>query len=166
MVVFVTLVVVALTMLAEQRVSRRHEQDLRARGAVEPSDDVYRAMQVAYPLGFLGMVAEGAALRSDDLVLSGVGIAIFVGAKLLKYWAIVSLGRRWTFRVLVPPGDRLVAAGPYRWLRHPNYVAVIGELLGVAWLLRSWIVGPIVIVGFWWLMARRIAVENRALGRL
>ena len=54
-----------------------------------------------------------------------------MAAKALKWWAILTLGRFWTFRVIVVPGATLVAGGPYRWLRHPNYVGVIGELVGV-----------------------------------
>ena len=53
-------------------------------------------------------------------------------AKALKFWAIASLGTRWTYKVLVMPGLPLVPTGPYRWLRHPNYVGVVGELVAMA----------------------------------
>lgn len=86
-------------------------------------------------------------------------------AKALKGWAISSLGTRWTFRVLVPPGDRLVASGPYRFLRHPNYLAVGGEIAGAALLVGAFFSGVVFLAGFGWLMRRRIAVEERALGR-
>ena len=59
------------------------------------------------------------------------GLVVFVVAKALKLWAIRSLGERWTFRVFVLPGSRLVTDGPYRWVRHPNYIAVVGELVGL-----------------------------------
>ncbi len=67
--------------------------------------------------------------------------------------------------MLVPPGAPLVAAGPYRWLRHPNYLAVAGEIAGAALLVGAFVSGALVLVGFGWLMRRRIAVEERALGR-
>ena len=71
---------------------------------------------------------------------------------------------RWTYKVLVVPGAPLVASGPYRWVRHPNYVGVLGELIGVAVLLGAWITGPLVVIFFSWLLRRRVQAEERALG--
>ena len=75
-----------------------------------------------------------------------------------------ALGERWTFRVLVLPGVPLVGTGPYRYVSHPNYLAVVGELVGMAALMgATWSALP-VWAGFGWLLARRIRVEERALG--
>src|SRR4051794_16622337 len=115
-------------MVAEAVIATGHDQRLRADGAVEPRDDVYRWMQVAYPAAFMAMVAEGWASPDQDGSFLIAGILVFILAKALKYWAIATLGDRWTFRVLVPPGSARIVRGPYRVLRHPNYVAVIGEL--------------------------------------
>jgi methyltransferase len=89
---------------------------------------------------------------------------VLVASKALKGWAIASLGRRWTFRVLVVPGASLVTRGPYALARHPNYIAVIGELAGMALLVGARVIGPIATVLFSLLIRRRISVENRALG--
>ena len=91
------------------------------------------------------------------------GAVLFAAAKGLKWWAIVSLGRFWTFRVIVVPGARLVAAGPYRWLRHPNYAGVMGELAGVALMSGALVSGVAGIATFGVLVLRRISVEDRAL---
>jgi methyltransferase len=80
-------------------------------------------------------------------------------------WAISTLGVRWTFRVLVIPDAPLVTSGPYRLLRHPNYAAVIGEIIGIAVILRAPVTGLLALAGFGTLLIRRIAVEDRALGR-
>jgi methyltransferase len=88
---------------------------------------------------------------------------VFTAAKALKYWAIASLGERWTFRVLVPPGAASITAGPYRWLSHPNYVAVAGEIAGCALAMHAIVTGPVAFVGFGLLMLRRIKVEEAAL---
>jgi methyltransferase len=151
-------------MLLEVTVSRRNERELRTLGATEPEGDVYRLMQLAYPVAFLAMLIEGwlRGGRVDTFVAAG--FALFVGAKLLKYWAIASLGPRWTFRVLVPPGSSLVVLGPYRMLRHPNYLAVMGELVGGALIARAPITGACAAVGFGLLIRRRVIVEERALG--
>ena len=111
------------------------------------------------------MGIEGGLTGPAPAAALGAGLAVFGAAKALKAWAISSLGVRWTFRVLVPPGDPLVTRGPYRVLRHPNYVAVCGEILGVALTVWAPFTGTAALAGFGWLLRRRIAVEDRALGR-
>ena len=159
-----TLAVAAVAMLGEDRRSRRHERVLRARGGTEAPGDVYRLMQVAYPACFVAMTIEGIASGIAAQPSWTAGAALFLAAKGFKYWAIASLGDRWTFRVLVPPGEPLVRRGPYRWLAHPNYLAVVGELAGMAIMMAAPLAGTLAVVGFGALMTRRIAVENRALG--
>jgi len=163
MTVALVILVVALTMLAEARLSRAHERALRAAGAVEPSGDVYTVMQIAYPACFLVMAAE-ALWRDTPSGIFVAGIIVFALAKALKWWAISSLGTRWTFRVLVLPNAALVRCGPYRGFRHPNYLAVLGELGGVAMMLGVQWTGTVACVGFGALMWARIQVEERALG--
>src|SRR5690606_27947037 len=110
---------------------------------VEPPGDVYRTMQWAYPLAFVAMAIEGALFGPAPGASTLAGAAVFVLGKALKVWAIVSLGRRWTFRVLVLPGAPLVAHGPYAFLNHPNYVGVAGELAGMALLVGARVSGPL-----------------------
>jgi len=157
-------IVVFASMLIETSISTRHDRELRARGAVEPAGDVYFPMQFAYPAAFLLMLGEGAwrGLSLDARLWTGA--ALFAAAKALKYWAIATLGVRWTFRVLVPPRSARIRTGPYRWLRHPNYVAVAGELVGVAVAAGALVTGPVATLGFIALMAARVRVEERALG--
>src|ERR1044072_7272177 len=102
-------------MAFEARLSARHERALRAAGAIEPAGDVYPWMQIAYPAAFLSMVVEAAIRRADLNPMFLVGIAVFIAAKAIKYWAIATLGSRWTFRVLVPPSSSLITYGPYRY---------------------------------------------------
>lgn len=150
-------------MLFEARLSAAHERSLRSSGAYEPADDVYRVMQAAYPGSFLAMIAEGVMRGTalDAMVLCGA--IIFTMAKALKYWAVSSLGVRWTFRVLVPPGSSRTVRGPYRWIRHPNYVAVAGEIAGVGLAMQAWFTAGPALLFFILLMRRRVTVEERAL---
>jgi methyltransferase len=151
-------------MLLEARLSARHERALRAGGALEPSDDVFTAMQFAYPSCFEAMLAEAWVQGLAPWGAAAIGAVVFAVAKGLKYWAIASLGRRWTFRVLVPPASTPVETGPYRFLRHPNYVGVMGELIGFALLAGSTLAGLVSVLGFGALIFARIRVEERALG--
>jgi methyltransferase len=166
------LALVFAPMLLEARRAHRHERVQRARGGVEPPGDVYAVMRFAYPAVFLAMIVEGgwrhahAAASMFDTPLGMAGLALFAAAKALKWWAIVSLGTAWTFRVIVVPGDAPVAGGPYAWLRHPNYVGVVGELVGVALMAGARVSGPIGTLAFCALMLRRVTVEDRALHRV
>jgi methyltransferase len=156
--------VVFVPMAIEAVVSARHDRALRALGAVEPPADVYRLMQIAYPAAFLAMIAEGAWRGVEyDGPAAAAGCAMFLIAKAIKYWAIASLGIRWTFRVLVPPGSPRTSRGPYRWVAHPNYLAVALELTAVALVMGARVSGPIAVAFFSLLMFQRIRVEEKAL---
>jgi methyltransferase len=156
---------VLLLMLVELQLSAFNERGLRARGAVEPPDDPYPLMRLAYPAAFVAMGVESAIGGSlpREWVLAGLILLGF--AKLLKFWVMATLGDRWTFRVLVPRDATMVTTGPYRFLNHPNYVAVIGELAAVAIALRAPMAGVVSVLLFVWILRRRIAVEDRMLGR-
>ncbi len=162
---FGTLLAVILIMAGEALLSSYNARVLKARGAIEPPDDVYPTMQWAYPLAFVSMAVEGAITgpSSSDLLVGG--LAIFGFAKALKICVISSLGWRWSFRVLVLPDAPLVTSGPYRVMHHPNYLAVMSELLGMALIVHAPITGAISLIGFAVILTRRIRVEDRALGR-
>jgi len=155
-----------LIMAGEAVLSSFNEKQLRARGAIEPRDDVIGSMRLAYPGAFVLMGIEGAIAgpASPDILMGG--LALFGLAKALKIWAISSLGSRWTYRVLVLPGEPLITSGPYRFIPHPNYLAVVGEIVSVAMIVWAPITGVLSAMGFGWLMVARIRVEDRALGRL
>jgi len=160
----VSLLAIALVpMLLETARSAANERRLRAAGAVEPADDVIRIMQLAYPACFVAMIVEAWWRGSSWSHAATAGAIVFACAKALKYWAIATLGERWTFRVLVPPGSSRIVRGPYTVLRHPNYVAVAGELAGFALLAGAPVTGALATVGFGALMLLRIKVEERAL---
>lgn len=150
-------------MIVEARISVANDRKLRGAGAVEPDGDVYRWMQAAYPGCFLIMLVEAWWRGSALTTVAIIGAAVFLAAKALKYWAIATLGERWTFRVLVPPGSHRKLDGPYRFVRHPNYIAVVGELVGFALLAQAPAAGAVAMLGFGALLAARIRVEERAL---
>jgi methyltransferase len=164
MIAFAALVAVLAFMVAEQVRSRRNERMLRRAGAVEPGDDVYRAMAWVYPLSFVAMGVEGLMRDRPVAAIAAAGVTIFLVSKALKYWAITTLGPRWTFRVLVPAQSTLISKGPYAYVRHPNYVAVFGEIIGYAFFAGAILTGVASVVAFGLLVRRRIAVEERALG--
>jgi methyltransferase len=173
-VAFVLAVIIGL-LIAETRISWRHERALRARGAVEPSGDVLWALAALYPSSFVIMGLEGlyraATLGSAHAVSAqpapswfASGVVLFAASKGLKYAAIRALGDRWSFRVLILPGVPLVTTGPYRYVRHPNYIAVVGELVGTAMMVGARITGPLMLALFGIALWARVRFEERALG--
>lgn len=163
MTVLFLLLLIFLPMLVEARRAARNERAQRALGGIEPSGDVYPVMRIAYPAAFFAMLAEGAWRGLPSVSLIALGLSIFAAGKALKWWAILSLGSAWTFRVIVVPGAARVTHGPYRMLDHPNYAGVIGELAGTAIMTGALVTGPAATLAFGLLMLRRIAVERRAL---
>ena len=155
--------VVFAFLIVEAVRAAQNERAQRARGGIEPSGDVYRLMQIAYPGSFLAMLFEGIVRDGPPRTAMLAGVGLFALAKALKWWAILSLGPSWTFRVIVVPGSPRVASGPYRWLRHPNYVAVAGEFVGSALMTGALVSGPVTLLVFGALLVKRMAVENRAL---
>ena len=157
-------VLIYVPMLVEAAIAARHERAQRARGGIEPDADVYRVMRVAYPAAFALMLAELAWRGRPSAAALTLGALLFAFAKALKWWAMAALGPAWTFRVIVVPGAPIVARGPYRFVRHPNYVGVVGELVGAALMTDAIVLGPLVTLAFCALLMRRIASEERALG--
>jgi methyltransferase len=159
-----TLIAIVAMMLAELWLSRSNERWMFDHGALVPPDPVYSTMRWAYPGAFIAMAAEGVIAGGPSEGLALAGVIVLVLAKAVKFWAIASLGKRWTYRVLIVPGAPLVASGPYRLMRHPNYVGVVGELIAMALLSSARVTGPIALIGFGWLLIQRIGAEERALG--
>lgn len=120
---------IALQRLLELRLSRRHELALKARGAYERGAGHYPAIVGLHVAWLVSMLVEG-WLRGPELsTLWPLWASLFLGGQALRYWAILSLGERWTTRVMVLPGASLVTSGPYKHVRHPNYLAVGLEIL-------------------------------------
>lgn len=152
------LLLVTLSRLAELAVSARNTAALKARGAVEASPGHYPLI-VALHAGWLAALwAFGAR---SDLVWGWA--ALFLGVQGARLWVLATLGRRWTTRILVLPGEPLVRTGPYRYLSHPNYAVVAAEIailplaLGLVWVAVVFSALNAAV------LAVRIAAENAAL---
>lgn len=124
---------VAAQRLAELAVSRRHERQLRAAGAIEAGGGHHPVMVGLHAAWLVSTLVEGS---STTVRRPSAGIAFLV-VQPVRYWAIRTLGDRWTTRVLVLPGRPPITTGPYRFLRHPNYVAVAVELAAVPWFVGA-----------------------------
>lgn len=154
----VTYVIVAR--LAELAVARRNTRRLLARGGVEAGRTHYPAI-VALHAGWLAAVAF---LVPADAPPAPVPLVLFLIIQVLRYWVIVSLGERWTTRIIVVPGAPLVTKGPYRWLRHPNYVFVAAEIALLPLVFGAWEIALVFSFLNGVVLWHRIRTEERALG--
>lgn len=155
---------VALERLAELVVARRNLRWSLERGGVETGFGHYPAMVVLHTGLLAGALLEVAvAGRVFDPVVGWTMTALVVAAQVLRWWCIHTLGPRWNTRVIVLPGVPPVARGPYRWLRHPNYVAVAAEGVALPLVHGAWITALLFTVLNVMLMRVRIRCENAAL---
>lgn len=128
------LALVTAERLAELWWARRNTRALLARGAVEHAPGHYPLIVALHALWLAGLwwLGPGKPVEAGWL-------AVFIALQAGRLWVLATLGRRWTTRILVVPGERLVRAGPYRFVSHPNYLVVAGEIavlplcLGLPW---------------------------------
>ena len=126
LITFVALI--ALQRVLELLLSRRHERALRAKGAYERGAGHYPAIVGLHAGWLISMLLEGWVQGAELSILWPFWLALFVVGQALRYWAILSLGERWTTRVVILPGVPLIERGPYKHLQHPNYLAVALEI--------------------------------------
>jgi methyltransferase len=165
---FVLLVAaVGVERIVELVISQRHIAWAKARGGIEVGRAHYPAMVAIHLWLLVGSVLEVVLL--SRVFLPWLGWPALVGVLLaqgLRWWCIATLGPQWNTRVVVVPGAGRVAAGPYRWLRHPNYLAVVVEGVCLPLVHTAWITASTFTVANAWVLRRRIAVEDAALRQL
>jgi methyltransferase len=161
---FGLLVVICFERLAELEVSQRHASRSLGGGGVESGQGHFPVMVVLHAALLAGCWLEPIALHRQFIpALGWPMLALVLGANALRWWCIAALGPRWSARVIVMPGLPLVSTGPYRYLNHPNYAAVIVEgaalpLMGSAWITAATFTALNVA-----LLTVRVRCESRAL---
>jgi methyltransferase len=155
---------VALERLAELVVARRNERWSVAHGAVESGAGHYPFMVALHTGLLLGALLEvGLGGRPFVPALGWTMLALVVLAQALRWWCIATLGRQWNTRVLVVAGLPRVSRGPYRFLAHPNYVAVVVEGFALPLVHTAWLTAAVFSALNAALLAVRISAENAAL---
>jgi len=152
--------------LIELGLSRRHQRALLARGGVEAAPGHYPAMVVLHTAFLAACPLEVWWLRRPFRPALAAAMAVLlVAAQALRYWAIATLGERWTTRIVCLPGAAPVTGGPYRFLRHPNYLAVAVEMAALPLLHGAWLTAAAFSAAGAGVLAVRIREEEAALAR-
>ena len=157
---FAVLSCVTLQRVAELALSQRNTRRLLARGGYEVAPGHYPFLVTLHAawLAVLWIFGPGPPIEIVPLIL-------FAILQLGRLWVIATLGERWTTRIIVLPGAPLVTTGPYRWVNHPNYLIVIGEIAVLPLVFGLPMVSILFSVLNGLLLWVRITCENRALGR-
>lgn len=157
---------VALLRLVELQVSRRNVATMKSRGGIEVGAGHYPWMVLMHASLLVSCPLEVWLLDRPWVPVLGVPMLGLVAAGMgLRYWTVRTLGVRWTTRVIVLPGEPLVRTGPYRLLRHPNYLGVVLELFALPMVHTAWLTAFVFSVFNAMLLRARIRVEDAALSR-
>lgn len=160
----VLVALVACQRLYEVRVSRAHERALLARGGLEHARGQMPWMVALHTAWLIAMPLEVFLLeRAFRWPLAVVALLVFAVAQTLRIWAMRTLGPRWTVKVFTLPGEPPVTGGPFRFLRHPNYLGVVLEILALPLVHGAFITSLSFTVLNGLLLRARIAAEERAL---
>lgn len=161
-------VAVIVQRLLELRVAERNRAHALAQGAQEFGAAHYPLFVVLHTAWLLGWLLEGLGVIATPRTMTfGDALALFEAfllAQGLRYWAIASLGSAWNTRILIIPGAERVRRGPYKWVNHPNYIAVAIELMAAPLIFGAWRTALLAsAANAVILLAIRIPAENAAL---
>ncbi len=154
----IILALVTLQRLGELVLARRNTRALLARGAIEIGARHYPLIVAVHAAWLIALWIFGLDQQVDLLALLPFGL--LQGARV---WILATLGERWTTRIIVLPGEKLVATGPYRYLSHPNYVVVAGEIAVLPLALHLPVVAVVFTILNAIVLTIRIRAETRAL---
>ena len=144
---------------AELVVARRNHRTLLASGAIEVGQRHYPAIVALHTGWLLAILLTVDSESSMSIPLLGIFVLLECG----RVWVIVTLGSRWTTRIMVVPGARRIQSGPYRYVNHPNYWIVCGEMAVVPLMFGDWLLALIASVLNLLVLRTRVRVENKAL---
>jgi methyltransferase len=156
---------VGVERIAELVVSQRNLSWSKGRGGIEFGAGHYPAMVTLHTLLLVGCIVE-AMFRPFLPPLGWPMLAVVLAAQGLRWWCITTLGHQWNTRVVVIPDAARVTGGPYRFIPHPNYVAVVAEGIALPLVHTAWITAVVFTVLNAFVLRTRIGVENQALARL
>lgn len=152
--------------LIELVIAKKNEKKSFSAGGVEYDKKGYIVIVFMHIFFFISLIAEyfyfHRALNKYWIIF----LILFIAAQGLRYWSIISLGSMWNTRIIIVPGSRLVNYGPYKYFKHPNYMAVITELAVIPFMFSCFITAVVFSSINLLLLKRRIGIEENAIEQL
>lgn len=154
------LICIALQRLSEVWIARQHEKYLKTQAAVEYGASHYPWVVILMSLFFVVLPLEYFSLRTHSPSYWPILLILIILTQALRFWSMKSLGKRWTTRIWILPNTSPLKTGPYKYIRHPNYVAVSLELILIPWLFGCYYTLVIFTLLYWLWLRERLRIEN------
>ena len=158
------LLLVALLRLAELRISKRHQQEMIARGAAKVEEPRFRWMVLLHTAVLVGAGVEVVVLKRPFIPwLAAPMFLVFLAANAVRWWVIRTLGEHWNVQVMDSTKLGVITTGPFRYVRHPNYAAVFVEMLVLPLIHTAWITAIAGAAAHVLVLSQRLSTEERVL---
>ncbi|GAE37619.1 isoprenylcysteine carboxyl methyltransferase family protein [Halalkalibacter akibai] len=161
--VYLFIALVIIQRVIEVVIANRNAKWIKAQGGYEVGKAHYKYIVALHGVFFLSLLVEVSLVNKSFMLWSIIPLVFFLVAQVGRVWALSSLGRFWNTRIMVLPGAKVVAKGPYQYLRHPNYAIVITELACLPLIFQAYWTAIIFTVLNAVILTTRIKVEERAL---
>lgn len=158
------LLAVGLLRIFELYVSRRNQQKMMAQGATKVAEPQFRFLVLVHTAVLIGAALEVVLLHRPFIpALAAVMSVLFLAGNAMRFWVVRTMGKHWNVQVMNSTSLGVVTSGPFRFVRHPNYAAVMVEMLSLPLIHTAWIAALAGCVGYGIAVAKRIAVEESVL---
>jgi len=155
---------VAAMRIFELRISKKHQQEITARGGCKVKDPVFRWMAMFHTVVLIAAGAEVVFLHRPLIpALALPMIALFIFANIVRWWVIRTLGEHWNVQVMDSTRLGVITTGPFRYVRHPNYAAVFVEMIALPLIHSAWITALAGAIAHTIVLTRRLSTEERVL---
>lgn len=162
--IFVSLVI--LQRLSELLISKRNTTWIKTQGGREFGKEQMKWVVALMIFFFFALAVEAYFFQKTLSPLWKTLFLFFILAQALRYWTMLSLGKFWNVRIWIVPNFSRVTRGPYRYFSHPNYLAVLIELICLPLMVECWITALSTSLGFLFFLSKRIPAEEKALSLL
>lgn len=156
---------IVIQRLVELKIAKNNEAWMKKRGGIEVGQKHYKWFIVVHALFFISIIVEGSVTGVKDHALNYLLIPLFIVTQLGRVWCIQSLGKFWNTKIITLPGVALIKRGPYKYVKHPNYIIVAAELIIIPLIFGAMITAIVFPLLHALLLRTRIPSENKALAK-
>lgn len=157
---------VIIQRLIELMIAKSNEKWLKKRGGIETGREHYKWFVIVHLFFFISILTEVFIKQKPIIHINYFLLSIFFISQFGRVWCIYSLGRFWNTKIIILPGESKITSGPYKYIKHPNYIIVGIELVVIPLLFGAYMTAIIFPVLHMLLLRKRIPIENRALLQL
>ncbi|MGX4669409.1 isoprenylcysteine carboxyl methyltransferase family protein [Cerasibacillus sp. JNUCC 74] len=157
------LLLIIIQRLLELRIAKSNEAWMKQRGGVEKGEDHYKWFIIVHTLFFVSLLAEALLNNQQTFKFNYLLFLLFLLTQIGRIWCITSLGKFWNTKIIISPQFSLVKEGPYKYVKHPNYIIVGIELVVIPFLFNAYITGIVFPILHILLLTIRIPAEEKAL---